>query len=120
MSSARERVAGFWDQHVGAWLAGDDPMMDPLPRWFASFQGYGAGLVTRDGFPEPCAGDLLGQVGLPRLVLCLNPGVFHPRFQARDGIFADEIRQQSGYSACGTGRGSGPGRRPPPHGEHAR
>ncbi len=100
MSSARQRVAGFWDEHVGAWLAGDDPMADPLPRWFASFQGRGAGLVTREGFPEPYAGDLLGRVGLPRLVvLGLNPGVYHPPFQARDGIFADEIRQHGSYSA---------------------
>jgi hypothetical protein len=100
MSSARERVAGFWDEHVGAWLAGEDPMADPLPRWFASFQGRGAGTVTREGFPEPYAGDLLGRVGAPRLVvLGLNPGVYHPRFQARDGIFADEIRQHGSYSA---------------------
>jgi hypothetical protein len=100
MSSARERVAGFWDEHVGAWLAGDDPMADPLPHWFASFQGRGVGLVTREGFPEPYAGDLLGRVGVPRLVvLGLNPGVYHPRFQARDGIFADEIRRYGSYSA---------------------
>jgi hypothetical protein len=93
-------VAGFWDQHVAAWLAGDDPLADPLSRWFASFQGHGAGLVTREGFPEPYAGDLLGRVGVPRLVvLGLNPGVYHPRFQARDGIFADEIRQLGSYSA---------------------
>jgi hypothetical protein len=111
MSSARERVAGFWDQHVGAWLTGDDPMADPLPRWFASFQGHGAGLVTHDGFPEPYAGDLLGRVGLPRLVvLGLSPGVYHPRFQARDGIFADEIRQHGSHSAW---MATGPYFRPP-------
>lgn len=93
-------MAEFWDQHVAAWLAGDDPLPDPLPRWFASFQGYGAGLVTRDGFPEPYAGDLLGRNGLPRLVvLGLNPGVYHRPFQARTGIFADEIRQLGSYSA---------------------
>jgi hypothetical protein len=111
MSSARERVAGFWDEHVGAWLAGEDPMADPLPRWFASFQGRGAGRVTREGFPEPYTGDLLGRVGLPRLVvLGLNPGVYHPRFQARDGIFADEIRQ---YGSYGAWMATGPYFRPP-------
>ena len=99
MASARERVAGFWDEHVRAWLAGDDPMVDPLPRWFASFQGRGAGLVTREGFPEPYAGDLLARIGSPRLVvLGLNPGIYHPQFQARDGIFAGQIRRYGSYS----------------------
>jgi len=99
MTSARERVAGFWDEHVKAWLAGEDSLADALPRWFASYRGSGIGAVTRDGFPEPYAGDLLGLVTTPRLVvLGLNPGHYHPRFQARDGIFAGEIRQAGSYS----------------------
>jgi hypothetical protein len=100
--SARERVAGFWDGHVAAWLDGEDPMAEPLPRWFDSYQGRG---VTRDGFPEPYAGDLLGLVRMPRfVVLGLNPGQYHPLFQARRGIFADEIRCYGSFSAwMGTG-----------------
>src|SRR5690242_15357976 len=97
MASARKRVAGFWDQHVGAWLAGADPMADPLPRWFASFQGQGAGLVTRDGFPEPYAGDLLGRVGLPRLVvLGLNPAFTIPSSRRA----TESSRRRSGGSAA--------------------
>jgi hypothetical protein len=50
--------------------------------------------VTRDGFTEAYEGDLLGLVGTPRVVvLGLNPGGYSPRFQARDGIFANELRE---------------------------
>ena len=98
--SARERVAGFWDEHVAAWLDGDDPMAEPLLRWFDSYRGRGADRVTREGFPEPYAGDLLGLARTPRVVvLGLNPGQYHPRFQARVGIFADEIRRCGSFSA---------------------
>jgi transposase len=46
-------------------LSGDDPMADPLPRWFASFHGRGAGVVTRDGFPGSVAStDPYDQAGL--------------------------------------------------------
>ena len=89
MGSHRERVADFWDTHVKAWLSGGDPMPCPLPRWWASYAGKGIGAPTRDGFPEPYAGDLRGIRWMPRMVvLGLNPGAFRPRFQARDGIFA--------------------------------
>lgn len=111
MTSARERVAGFWDEHVSAWLAGKDPMPDPLPRWFDSYPGRGLGEVTRDGFPEPYAGDLLGLLGRPRIVILgLNPGIYHPRFQARHGVFAEEIRQFGAYS---TWMATAPYLRPP-------
>lgn len=69
MTSARSRVARYWDDHIARWLAGDDPLPDPLPRWFASYQGRAGGAVTRDGFPEPYMGDLLGTETTPRLVI---------------------------------------------------
>jgi hypothetical protein len=99
MTSARRRVAEYWDEHVAAWMAGDNPLPEALARWFASYEGGGAGQVTREGFPEPYVGDLLGQVTTPRMVILgLNPGRYHPQFQARDGIFANEIRQYGCYS----------------------
>jgi hypothetical protein len=94
MNSARQRVAAFWDDHVSSRLSGADPMPPPLDRWFRSYQGRGLGAVTRDGLAEPYEGDLLGLVGTPRVVvLGLNPGGYSPKFQARDGIFANEIRE---------------------------
>jgi len=100
MGSARAWVAAFWDEYVDAWLAGADPMPDPSPRWFASYAGTGLGQVTRDGFPEAYIGDLLGKETTPRLVILgLNPGQFFPHLQARDGLFADEIRRRGAYSA---------------------
>jgi hypothetical protein len=70
-------------------------MPAPLPRWFDAYHGEQLGKVTRDGFPEPYIGDLLGT---PRVVvLGLNPGDYVPAFQARDGIFADEIRRHRSY-----------------------
>ncbi len=75
-------------------------MPEPLPRWFASYDGDGLGQVRRDGFPEPYIGDLQSQAAPPRLVILgLHPGQYYPQFQARDGIFADEIRQAGCYSA---------------------
>ncbi|MFI5486057.1 MULTISPECIES: hypothetical protein [Micromonospora] len=41
-------------------------MPPPLPEWFASLAGVGPGQVTRDGFPEPYQGDLLGCSRKPR------------------------------------------------------
>ncbi len=99
MHSALQHVAGYWDEHIATWLAGKDPMGDPMPAWFASYRGRGTGEVTRDGFPEPYSGDLLGLVRSPRLVvLGLNPGRYYPHFQSREGIFANEIRQHGCYS----------------------
>ncbi len=60
MASARERVRQFWDAHVDDWLTGDDPMPEPLRRWYDSYRGRGRGLVTRDGFVEPYQGVLSG------------------------------------------------------------
>jgi hypothetical protein len=94
-------VVEFWDEHVWQWLSGADPMADPLPEWYASYAGSGPGIVTRDGFVEPYLGDFLGHESEPRLVIMgLNPGYFDPPHQARDGMFADEIRDEYGsYSA---------------------
>src|SRR3954465_5170421 len=87
-ATARRRVADFWDRITDEWLAGGDPMPEPLPRWDASYSGRGDGRVPRDGFAEPYFGDLRGS---PRLVtLGLNPGRFVPELQTRGGTFADE------------------------------
>jgi hypothetical protein len=53
MVSARGRIADFWDELTAAWLAGEDPLPDPLPDWYASYGGRGDGRVTRDAFAEP-------------------------------------------------------------------
>ncbi|MFC0505714.1 anti-phage DNA glycosylase Brig1 [Micromonospora costi] len=96
-TSARERVAAFWDDHTARWLRGEDPMPTPLAAWFDSYQGVGSGTPTRDGFPEPYHGDLLGREHTPRMVvLGLNPGEYRPQFQSRDGIFAREIKEKYG------------------------
>ena len=94
--SVRAEVADFWDEHTRAWLAGEDPMPDPLPRWYASYTGRGAGAVTREGFAEPYGGDLRGQARV--VTLGLNPGRAELDFQARRGIFAGQLRSGS-YSA---------------------
>jgi 5-methylcytosine-specific restriction endonuclease McrA len=97
MASAQGRVADFWDELTAAWLAGEDPQPDPLPRWYASYKGRGEGKVTREAFAEPYVGDLRGT---PRMAtLGLNPGQACPDFQARSGIFAREIRERGSYSA---------------------
>jgi hypothetical protein len=102
-TSARERVAAFWDAHIAAWLKGEDQLPPRLSGWFDSYVGVGPGEVTREGFPEPYHADLLGLEHTPRLVvLGLNPGEFRPRFQARDGIFAKEIEQHGSYSEWAT------------------
>ncbi|WP_446215547.1 anti-phage DNA glycosylase Brig1 [Micromonospora sp. IBHARD004] len=98
-TSARERVAAFWDAHIAAWLKGKDQLPSRVLDWFDSYVGVGPGEATREGFPEPYHGDLLGLEHTPRMVvLGLNPGEFRPRFQARDGIFAKEIEQHGSYS----------------------
>ncbi|PMR63103.1 hypothetical protein C1A38_00525 [Verrucosispora sp. ts21] len=103
VDSARERVAAFWDAHIEAWLGGDDHLPLQLEEWFDPYVGVGPGEVTRDGFPEPYHGDLLGLEHTPRMVvLGLNPGEFRPRFQARDGIFAEELKRSGSYSRWAT------------------
>ncbi|MEV4539795.1 hypothetical protein AB0J82_39085 [Asanoa sp. NPDC049518] len=100
MSSNRQQIADFWDQHVDAWLAGDDPMPDPLPSWYSCYAGKGVGASTREGFPEPYIGDLRGVQQAPRMVvLGLNPGAYRRSFQSRDGIFAKQIASLGSFSA---------------------
>lgn len=83
-------------------MSGQDPLPDPLPRWFASYAGNGRGAVTRDGFAEPYQGDLLGKTHQPSLVvLGLNPGRFVPAMQSRDGVFVREIADQHGGNYSG-------------------
>jgi hypothetical protein len=95
--SAVDQVVGFWDWVTQQWLAGKDPLPDPLPGWYRSYSGLGAGAVTREAFAEPYVGDLRGD---PRFVtLGLNPGAASLPFQGLDGIFANEIRRRGSYSA---------------------
>jgi hypothetical protein len=111
MQSACERLAKFWDIQTECWLAGDDRMPSPLPQWFNSYQGNGAGAVAIDGLPEPYHGDLLGRNKTPRMVILgLNPGGYHADFQSRTGIFAEEIRESGSYSMWSA---TGPYVRPP-------
>jgi hypothetical protein len=95
--SAVERVADFWDAVTADWLGGEDVLPAALESWFASYSGRGAGQVTRNAFAEPYLGDLRGT---PRFVILgLNPGQAVLGFQARDGIFANAIREGGSYSA---------------------
>jgi hypothetical protein len=95
--SAVEDVADFWDAHTTRWLAGDDELRSPLDRWFSSYVGGGIGVVDRQAFAEPYAGDLRGN---PRFVILgLNPGDVSLDFQGRNGVFANAIRDIGSYSA---------------------
>ena len=95
--SAVERVADLWDAVTADWLDGQEILPAALEPWFASYSGKGAGRVTREAFAEPYLGDLRGT---PRFVILgLNPGQAVLDFQARDGIFANAIREGGSYSA---------------------
>lgn len=94
--NARE-LSGFWDKHTARWLDGEDPIPEPLGRWWSSYRGRGAGQPTRDCFAEPYIGPLNGDVTV--VTLGLNPGRAHPELQARDGDFAQEIRACGSYAA---------------------
>ena len=97
VASACSRIADFWDELTAAWQAGEDPLPDPLPDWYASYEGRRDGQVTRDAFAEPYVGDLRGT---PRMVtLRLNPGRACLDFQGRNVIFAREIHERGSYSA---------------------
>jgi hypothetical protein len=97
MGTRRGELAHLWDDVISSWLAGEDPMPDPPPAMVWSDTGRGHGEVTRDAFAEPYVGDLRGT---PRMVrLGLNPGRAEPDFQARQGIFAREIRCHGSCSA---------------------
>jgi hypothetical protein len=107
-TNARNWLAHYWDDHIRDWLAGNDALLDPLPRWFDSYRGTGSGTVTREAFAEPWIGPLLGT---PRLVvLGLNPGRADLAFQGRAGTFAREIAERSGFTEWAA---SAPYSRPP-------
>lgn len=98
-TGARRRVADFWDVHQREWLAGHDPLGEPLVCWFDAYQGRGRGAVTREGFVEPYQGDLLGVQTEPRVVvLGLNLGIYLAGLQARDGLISEQIRAAGTYS----------------------
>lgn len=67
---------------------------------FSSYAGSGRGAVTTQALPEPYIGPLDPVHGEPRVVaLGLNPGEADPAFQGRDGVFAREMTERSGYAA---------------------
>ena len=98
-AKARHRVIEFWDEHVRQWLgSGSDARS--AAQVVCQIRRFRPGIVTRDGFVEPYLGTFLGLEREPQLVIMgLNPGT-STRFIARDGLFADEIRDEYGsYSA---------------------
>lgn len=99
-TSARDRVADFWDKALQDWIA-DKPLRDmDLIRWQASYQGKDDGQVTMQHFPDPYAGDIRGIRSEPRIILLgLNPGIGYDSLQGRDGIWTRRIAEQ-GYSYC--------------------
>lgn len=93
MANARRLIADFWDELTTAWLSGADPLPDPLGRWYASYEGRGAGLVTRKAFAEPYVGDLRGT---PRMVILgLNPGRAFLRAKAADLLGEDPVARRA-------------------------
>lgn len=96
----RERVADFWDDVLRRWLAGDNHLVEPLPRWIKSYDGKGKGAVDLAHYPDPYVGDLRGIRAEPRVVvLGLNPGVGYTPLQGPSGLWAERIREV-GYSRC--------------------
>lgn len=92
---SRELV-DYWDDHTEAWLNDDDPLPEPLKRWWESYQATGDGKPTRECFAEPYIGAFAR--GVTVAMLGLNPGQAFPELQARTGLFADEIRSVGSYS----------------------
>jgi len=98
----RDSVADFWDSYFDAWLGGDDPVKDPLPRWKASYRGTGLAAVQEEFSADPYTGDLRGEKVTPRMVMLgLNPGVGYPELHGRRplGTWMDRIASSS-YSRC--------------------
>jgi hypothetical protein len=68
-----------------------------MRSWFEAYRGRDRGEVNLDALPEPYLGALDHRpVGV---FLDLHPGKAEPDFQARSGLFADEIRHHGSYSA---------------------
>lgn len=92
LGTACHAVSELWDGVVDDFLSGRETRQSLKP-WADSYSGTGEGAVDRDALPEP----FLGPLNSPRGVfLALNPGRSCPRFHARDGLFAQEIRTQYG------------------------
>ncbi|MGH8893107.1 MAG: anti-phage DNA glycosylase Brig1 [Actinomycetes bacterium] len=102
MTSSRQRVADFWDEHLNAWLSGDEPRSPALAGWQDSYRGTGHGEVDLSCYPDPYTGDLRGTSREPRMVvLGLNPGVGYRELQGRNplGEWSRRIAATS-YSQC--------------------
>lgn len=91
-------MTSFWDDHVASWLSGNTSQPDPLDRWFDSYSGKGRGAVTLDGMPEPWIGDLTNPDRARLVILGLNPGDYRQDFQARTGLYAEEVREFGSYT----------------------
>lgn len=89
------QLARYWDGVVGAWLDGAPAVPPPLRRWFESYRGRGVGAVDTQALPELWHGSLDARKAAV-VFLALNPGRVYPKFQHRDGVFAEEIREQYG------------------------
>ncbi len=94
--SACQRVAELWNDVIAGFLRGEEThVRPPLDKWYGAYSGRGKGEVDLSCFPEPYLGDLLGS---PRAaILALNPGGGVHEFQAKEGIFAKEIREKGSY-----------------------
>jgi hypothetical protein len=93
-----KHMTSFWDNHVNGWLNGNNALSDPLDGWFKSYAGKGRGEVTLEGMPEPWIGDLTSPERARLVILGLNPGDYRPAFQARTGIYAEQVRELGSYT----------------------
>lgn len=87
-----------WDRIVDGFLEGGPAVPRELGEWFDAYRGRGLGAVDLHAFPEPWIG-ALDPTACHGVMLGLNPGKAHLDFQARDGLFANEIRRWGSYSA---------------------
>lgn len=103
MQDALARVADYWDEFVDSWLTGADPADGPLRDWFTACGERDTERVASDGLPEPYGGDIRRADARPcMVVLAKHAGEYFPAFQARHGVFAQEIRACGSYSTWAT------------------
>jgi hypothetical protein len=95
--TSRSELANVWNECVDQFLEGGSVFPPSLANWFESCRGSGRTEVSATCFPEPFIGDLAGN--LRAIILGLNPGRPFPELQARDGIYADAIREAGSYTA---------------------
>ena len=86
-----------WNETIEAFLAGGPAVPDHLKAWFSGYRGTGRGAIVVDAMPEPWVGPL-DPTRCRGVMLGLNPGHAHLDFQARDGIFADEVKAGGDYA----------------------